>query len=48
MVQIVANFGATAFKGDVDSIMASASLSVEQRIYSSVIPADKKVGWTLC
>jgi hypothetical protein len=48
MLQIVANFGATPFKGDVDSIMASASLSVEQRISSSVIPADKKVGCTIC
>jgi hypothetical protein len=42
-VQIVANFGASPFKGDVDSIMAAASQNVELQISSSVIPSDKKV-----
>jgi len=40
--EIVANFGGSPFKGDVDSIMAGASQTVEWQISNSVIPSDKK------
>ena len=45
--QIVANFGSTPFKGDLDKIMASASHTLEQQILNSQIPSNKQVSLRL-
>ena len=42
-MQIIANFGATPFKGDLDKIMVTASHRLEEQILNSQIPQNKQV-----
>lgn len=48
LLQIVANFGATPFKGDLDKIMASASYKLDQQIQHSQIPTNRLVDLSPC
>ena len=40
--QILANFGATPFKGDLDAIMADASRRIEQQIAQRITPSGRQ------